>query len=86
MFGASMRKPEAEAAQREQAVFERGAVSEVQLQAHAKLGEGTRRAARVRITEPQVEAIEGGLRLSFELPSGAYATTVLREIMKEDAD
>jgi len=82
MFGASMRKPEGEAALREEAVFERSGITAEQLAAHAKLGEGTRRAARVRISEPHVEAIDGGLRLSFELPSGAYATTVLREIMK----
>jgi tRNA pseudouridine13 synthase len=84
MFGASMRRPEAEADTREQAVFQRSGLTQEVLAAHAKLGEGTRRAARVRIAEPQVEAVAEGLRLSFELPSGAYATTLLREVMKND--
>jgi tRNA pseudouridine13 synthase len=86
MFGASMREPEGEAARREQVVFERSGLTQAMLEQHRKLGEGTRRAARVRIAEPQVERVEAGLRLTFELPSGAYATTVLREIMKSDAD
>lgn len=86
MFGATMRRPEADADAREQAVFQRSGITQDMLATHAKLGEGTRRAARVRICEPQVEAIAEGLRLSFELPSGAYATTVLREVMKNDPE
>lgn len=84
MFGATMRRPEAEADTREQAVFARSGLTHELLAAHAKLGEGTRRAARVRISQPLAEATTEGLRLSFELPSGAYATTVLREIMKNE--
>lgn len=50
---------------------------------------GERRALRVPITDPDVE---GGVdehgsyvRVAFDLPRGAFATTVLREIMKADA-
>jgi tRNA pseudouridine13 synthase len=85
MFGASMRRAEADAALREQAVFESSGLTEEMFAAHAKSGEGTRRAARVRLSDCEVERIEPGLRLRFELPSGAYATTVLREVMKVDA-
>jgi len=86
MFGASMPRPTADADLREQAVFERSSLTPEMLAAHAKLGAGTRRAARVRITSCEVEAYEDGLRLSFELPSGAYATSVLREVMKPNPD
>jgi tRNA pseudouridine13 synthase len=85
MFGASMRRAEGEAALREQAVFDSSGLTEEMLAAHAKSGEGTRRAARVRLHDCEVERTDVGLRLRFELPSGAYATTVLREVMKADA-
>lgn len=49
---------------------------------------GARRPLRVRITDPDVE---GGIdehgayvRVAFDLPRGAFATTVLREIMKPE--
>ncbi len=49
---------------------------------------GTRRPLRVRITDPDVE---GGIdehgsyvRVAFDLPRGAFATSVLREIMKPE--
>ena len=49
---------------------------------------GTRRPLRVPITDPDVE---GGVdefgsyvRVAFDLPRGAFATTVLREIMKPE--
>jgi tRNA pseudouridine13 synthase len=86
MFGASMPRPSEEADRREQAVFERSSLTPDMLVAHAKLGAGTRRAARVRLTDCQVEAHEDGLRLRFELPAGAYATSILREVMKPNPD
>jgi tRNA pseudouridine13 synthase len=49
----------------------------------AKLGEGTRRVARIRPEQWSVLREPDALLLAFELPAGAYATTVLREIMKE---
>ncbi len=49
---------------------------------------GTRRPLRVRLTDPDVEAgvDEHGsyVRVAFDLPRGAFATTVLREIMKPE--
>jgi tRNA pseudouridine13 synthase len=85
MFGASMRRPEGEADAREQAIFAKSGLTDEMLAAHAKAGEGTRRAARVQLTNCEVEQTEEGLRLVFELPAGAYATTVLREVMKQEA-
>lgn len=52
--------------------------------------EGGRRPLRVRISNPEVDAgvdEHGGyVRLAFDLPRGAYATVVLREIMKTEMD
>lgn len=86
MFGAAMRRPEALADEREQAVFTRSGLTIAMLEAHAKLGEGTRRAARVRLGPCTIEREAAGLRLEFELPAGAYATAVLREVMKPDVE
>jgi tRNA pseudouridine13 synthase len=51
--------------------------------------DGKRRPLRVPLAVPEVEAgaDEHGLylRLSFELPAGAFATTVLQEVMKSPA-
>ena len=51
---------------------------------------GARRPLRVPVIDPQTE---GGIdehghyvRLAFELPAGAFATVVLREVMKPAAD
>ena len=43
---------------------------------------GSRRAARLYLDDLTIEPVREGLRLSFTLPSGAYATTVLREFTK----
>jgi tRNA pseudouridine13 synthase len=45
--------------------------------------EGARRPLRVTVGAPCVEVDERGLRVSFELPRGAYATTVLRELLED---
>jgi tRNA pseudouridine13 synthase len=84
MFGAKMRRPEGEADAREQAILARSGVDIDMLARHAKYGEGTRRSARVRPVDCSCELDQEGsaLRLGFELPSGAYATTLLREVMK----
>jgi tRNA pseudouridine13 synthase len=84
MFGASMRSAEGDAALREQAIFAQSSLTDAMLAAHANAGEGTRRVARVRPTDWEVASEPGCLRLSFELPAGAYATTLMRELMKSD--
>lgn len=51
----------------------------------ARLGRaapGTRRAVRVRPTEASVSGDEAGLVFAFTLPSGSYATVLLREVTK----
>ncbi|MCA9603279.1 MAG: tRNA pseudouridine(13) synthase TruD, partial [Myxococcales bacterium] len=50
----------------------------------ATSGAGTRRVVRVRPKDTRVAVDGADISLAFELPSGAYATVVLREILKRD--
>lgn len=48
-----------------------------------RLARGERRPLRVPLTDTDVRAVDGGLQLSFALPRGAYATSVLRELLQD---
>lgn len=48
--------------------------------------EGERRPLRVALTEIEALLDAEGLVLSFRLPKGSYATSVLREVMKSEVD
>jgi tRNA pseudouridine13 synthase len=48
--------------------------------------EGGRRAYRIRLEGVSVEEAGTDLVLAFTLPRGSYATVVLDEVMKLDAD
>ena len=43
---------------------------------------GSRRSAIVHLTDIHISAADNGLCFAFTLPSGAYATTVMREFMR----
>lgn len=47
---------------------------------------GSRREGRVRLEDAGVEPCEDGFRVHFTLPAGAFATSVMREILKRDPD
>ena len=47
---------------------------------------GTRRALRVQVSELSVAAEGADLVLSFFLPKGCYATSVLEELFKRHTD
>lgn len=84
MFGSEMRMPEGDALAQEREILERAGLTLELLGRHAKLGEGTRRSARIRPAAWSVCAGEDSVLVAFELPKGAYATSVLREITKHD--
>ena len=81
MFGARMRWPEEEARAREEACRSRWGLDDERLERFRGAGEGTRRPYRMAITEASAEADEEGLVFRFVLPSGGYATMVLREVL-----
>ncbi|HEY6098546.1 MAG TPA: tRNA pseudouridine(13) synthase TruD, partial [Anaeromyxobacter sp.] len=85
MFGHKLRPAAHDALLREERVL---AAEGMTLEAFARGGgeaEGTRRAARLRV-ELALEPLADGYRASFELPKGSYATVVMRELVKGEAE
>lgn len=67
------------------AAAERGATPESLREAGAACGfRGERRPLRVRLENLDWELHDNALTLAFTLPPGAYATSVLREVMKKE--
>jgi tRNA pseudouridine13 synthase len=85
IFGQEMRWPEADALELERALWARVGLPDEALARARKLLQGSRRSARMRPEHVQVEAWADGIALSFTLPKGAYATVVLRELLKSDS-
>lgn len=85
LFGPKMRAPAGEVARVEASVLEAEGVTAALFEAGRGETAGARRLLRVPL-EASVEDSGGGLlRLTFELPAGSYATSVLREVVKGDA-
>lgn len=86
MLGAEMKWPEREAKAREEEAMRAFGLDQAKLERVRQAGAGTRRAYRVLIQEGQV-AMEpdGAVRVAFTLPSGAYATEILRELTRGGA-
>ncbi|WP_166820579.1 tRNA pseudouridine(13) synthase TruD [Thalassoroseus pseudoceratinae] len=82
MFGPKMRQPTGEPAERETQVLQAAGLDETFFRRFAKLTPGTRRPYLIRPQDLECEAIENGCRFRFSLPSGVYATTLLREFQK----
>ena len=85
MFGHKLRAATADALAREERLL---AAEGITLAAFAKGGgeaEGTRRAARLPVSVA-IEDVPEGYRARFELPKGSYATVVLGELVKGDAE
>lgn len=86
MFGERMRLPgtATPAAEREAAVLERAGVPREAFASVRAIAEGTRRDAAIEVRDAAVTAVDGStLEVCFTLPGGAYATAVMREIMKD---
>ena len=88
MFGHKMKcpTPESPAALREANLLAR---EEIQLDSFAhlsKLAKGTRRALSVLLEGAEVTARDSSVEVRFTLPSGSYATSIMREIIKGKRD
>jgi tRNA pseudouridine13 synthase len=85
MFGDRMRAPAdgSVAAEREQATLAAANLLPGSFATVRSIAEGTRRDATIQVGEPAVRDVEPGvIEVAFSLPGGAYATAVMRELMK----
>lgn len=86
MFGPKMPRPAGELGRREDEALRASGVTLEDLARAGELAEGARRAVRVRAEGMSIEREETALVFAFTLPPGAYATVVMRELMKLDGD
>lgn len=83
MFGDRMRAPTGVAAEREDAILAAAGIERGGFVKVAAIAEGTRRDATIAVREVVVRSAgPSTLEVAFALPAGAYATTVMREVMK----
>jgi tRNA pseudouridine13 synthase len=87
MFGHKLHPAAHEALAREARILAAEGIALDAFAAGRGEAEGTRRAARLRV-DVSLEPLEGGggYRASFELPKGSYATVVMRELVKGEAE
>jgi len=89
MFGDRMRQPVAPspAADREADILMRHGLSRDSFAGVRAIAEGTRRDATISVGDATVVAVDAStLEVAFTLPGGAYATVVLREVMKDQSE
>jgi tRNA pseudouridine13 synthase len=85
MFGDRMRSPPdgTLAAEREAAILAAGGLTRDAFSSVRAIAEGTRRDATIEVREASVEKVApDAIEVRFILPGGAYATAVMREVMK----
>jgi tRNA pseudouridine13 synthase len=85
IFGPNMLAPRGDAGNCEQAVLTQWNLSAADFARFPNLTSGTRRPLIAWPANLTVHAEDAGLRIDFELPSGCYATSLLREFMKAPA-
>lgn len=84
MFGRKMFAAAGEAAAREAAILQDAGLTPEAFRGFGKLLSGTRRHNLIYLNDLTAEREAEGMRLSFTLPAGSYATVLLREVMKAD--
>ncbi len=84
MFGHKMKCPrgESEADLRESSILAREGIELGSFAHLSKLANGTRRALSIVLEGAEAQAIDDSVELRFTLPSGSYATAIMREIIK----
>lgn len=85
MFGRKMFRAAATAAEREDKVLHDAGLTMQAFHGFGKLLSGTRRHNLVYVDDLAAQEEPDGVRLSFTLPAGSYATVLLREITKSDS-
>ena len=85
MFGPKMRWPSGEARVREEALLAEGGLTLDLLAKWKGIAPGTRRFVRVPVPDVGLDVSRRTARLEFTLPAGSYATILMREILKRDA-
>lgn len=85
IFGARMRWPEGDALAREEALLEEAGLTLATLAKWKRLAPGTRRFVRVPVPGIKLDVSDNTVNLEFTLPAGSYATILIREILKWDA-
>lgn len=86
MFGTRTFAARGEAAEREQEILTAFSLSPASFAKFGKLMGGTRRHNQVYLDDLATEWTPDGLRVSVTLPSGSYATVLLRELMKVEVN
>lgn len=84
IFGAKMLQSVGESWALEEEILQQAELSLASFEPAKDLMPGTRRPTRFPLEDAQVEEVEDGLRFSFHLPKGAYATVLLGEVQKGD--
>lgn len=82
LFGPKMPQAQGEAGEREKALLNGANLPADAFERYSKLTAGTRRPYLISVPDLAVTEETEGLRFSFSLPAGAYATVLLREITK----
>jgi tRNA pseudouridine13 synthase len=85
IFGKKMFPATGDAAELESRVLAEGGLNRSAFHGFGKLMSGTRRYTLVYVDDLQGEIIPEGVRLSFALPAGSYATVLLRELMHSES-
>lgn len=86
LFGPKMMETLDEPAAREAQVLARHELAIADFARHSRFCPGTRRPLLVRPKDLAVTPVEGGLKLHVTLPSGSYATVLLREFLRTTDD
>jgi tRNA pseudouridine13 synthase len=86
IFGRKTFAAAQEAAKRELTALTAFELTEMSFNGFGKLLQGTRRHNLVYVDDLAADVESDGLRLSFTLPAGSYATVLLREFMKTECE
>lgn len=88
MWGKEMQRPSGQIAEWERAAFDEADIAEADMFASKLCPDGSRKAMRITISDTSVSSgvDEHGeyVQCNFMLPRGCFATTIMRELMKDD--